>query len=47
MGGNKVGGNQAYLSEGSDGESYAAKRFGGADTQVRRLGDSDGEGFNV
>jgi hypothetical protein len=40
-----VGANQNYNSEGSDGETYAARKFGGAD--VRRLGDSDGEGFNV
>jgi hypothetical protein len=40
-----VGANQNYNSEGSDGETYAARKFGGPD--VRRLGDSDGEGFNV
>ena len=40
-----MGANRNYISEGSDGETYAAKKFGGAD--VRRLGDSDGEGFNV
>ena len=39
IGGNKVSANQGYKSDSSDGETYAAKKFGG----VRRVMDSDDE----
>lgn len=37
IGGNKVGANTGYKSDSSDGETYAAKKFGGA----RRVMDDD------
>ena len=39
IGGNKVSANNGYRSDSSDGESYAAKKFGA--NQVRRIMDDD------
>lgn len=43
VGGTKVGAksNTGYKSDSSDGETYAARKFGG--NEVRRLPDSDAE----